>query len=361
MLVVAVAEEPDQLVPPFARSRASAAIWPWILPALVRVEAESLGAGRVGDLALSWEIEDGGRAVRFYLDSGRMWEDTTSVGAGRRHELSALPRSHHRRRLAFASSMRSPRSSPRRRAGDRSSSVSAGPSRARALQLAALPVIEAEQYEKTKDRIPRSASRGAPSTRRDRSVSRSGSKASRSGSRVTRSPEGRVPRAEQLMLRFVPSGRSRAAQLEAGIADLAIDLPGEALAMLRDESPEVRLVRAGGCAAEAILLEPRSSDLGWSRDPAGAPRPARLWSHPTGCGRRFGTVARRAVQWIAGRRYECGRRAHRFLAGTGRISRRGAPPPGVDCHRQRRGAARKRARGPREHRRAARTARRLIR
>ncbi len=256
ILVVAVAEEPDQLVPPFSRSPASAALWPWVLPALVRVEADSLGRGRVEpDLALSWQSEDGGRAFRFFLDSGRFWEDTTSVGASDVVESYRLYRDPTlgggwARRLDEIVSVESP-------ADGRGSVLfhfRRPLSRARALQLAALPVISSEQWAKTKDRKPALGEPGRPvhsagpfrieEWKRGEYI------------RLARNPfapAGRAPRSEQLMLRFVPSGRGRAAQLQAGIADLAVDLPAEDAALLRDESPEIRLVRAGACAAEAIL------------------------------------------------------------------------------------------------------------
>ncbi len=257
MLVVAVAEEPDQLVPPFARSSASAAIWPWILPSLVRVEAESLGAGRfVGDLASSWEMEEGGRAVRFYLGS-RMWEDTTYVGAQDVVTSYRLYRDptlggDWSARLSDIASVEAPGGVQ----GVVLFTFRRPVSRQRALQLAALPLIEAEQYEKTKDRRPVLGEPGRP-------VNAAGPfrvEEWKQGESIRLArhpypPEGRIPRADRLLIRFVPAGRSRAFQIEQGLADIAIDLPIEEVNRLREEgSNEIRLVRAGAVAVEALAF-----------------------------------------------------------------------------------------------------------
>jgi ABC-type transport system substrate-binding protein len=257
MLVVAVAEEPDQLAPPFARSSASAAIWPWILPALVRAEAESLGAGRfVGDLATSWEMEDGGRATRFYL-GGRMWEDTTAVGAQdvvtsyRLYRDPAVGGDWPSRLTEIASV-----EAPAGAAGIVLFKFRRPLSEQRALQLAALPLIEADQYEKTKGRRPLLGEPGRPvhaagpfrveEWKQGESI------------RLARHPfppEGRAPRADRILIRFVPAGRSRALQLEQGIADVAIDLPvGEARRLREEGNTEIRLVRAGAIAVEALAF-----------------------------------------------------------------------------------------------------------
>ena len=257
MLVVAVAEEPDQLAPPFAHSSASAAIWPWILPALVRVEADSLGAGRfVGDLATSWQMEDGGRAARFFL-GGRMWEDTTSVSA---HDVVTSYRLYRDAnlggdwpaRLTEIASVESPAGA----AGIILFQFRRPLSEQRALQLAALPLIEAEQYEKTKERRPMLGEPGRPvhaagpfrveEWKQGESI------------RLARhpfAPEDRVPRADRILIRFVPAGRSRALQLEQGIADIAIDLPVEEARRLREEgNQDIRLARAGAIAVEALAF-----------------------------------------------------------------------------------------------------------
>ena len=256
ILVVAVADEPDQLVPPLSRSPASAALWPWIFPALVRIEGDTLGRGRIEpDLAVSWQAEDGGRAIRFFLDSSRLWEDTTVVGASDVVESYRLYRDpaiggEWAGRLDEIASVESP--------GDGRGSVlfrfRKSLSRTRALQLASLPLISSAQWAQAKDRKP---ALGEP----DRLVHSAGPfrvDEWKRGDyiRLARNPfapQGRTPRTEQLLLRFVPSGRSRAAQVQAGVADLAVDLPVEDVVLLRAESPGIRLVRAGPCAAEAIV------------------------------------------------------------------------------------------------------------
>ncbi len=256
ILVVAVADEPDQLVPPLSRSPASAALWPWIFPALVRIEGDTLGRGRIEpDLAVSWQAEDGGRALRFFLDSARLWEDTTVVGASDVVESYRLYRDpaiggDWAGRLDEIASVESP-------ADGRGSVLfrfRKSMSRTRALQLASLPLISSAQWAQAKDRKP---ALGEP----DRLVHSAGPfriDEWKRGDyiRLARNPfapQGRTPRTEQLLLRFVPSGRSRAAQVQAGVADLAVDLPVEDVILLRAESPGIRLVRAGACAADAIV------------------------------------------------------------------------------------------------------------
>jgi ABC-type transport system substrate-binding protein len=254
-LVIAVPDEPDQLVPPFSRSPASAAIWPWVLPSLVRVAGDSLGRGRIeGDLAVSWQSEDGGKSVRFFLDAGRLWEDTTSVGAADVVESYRLYRDpalggEWAKRLEEIASVEAP--------GDGGGTVlfrfRRALSRTRALQLAALPLISSEQWAKTKDRKPALGEPGRP-------VHSAGPfriEEWRPGEylRLVRNPfapEGRTPRSERILLRFVPAGRSRVLQLQAGVADCAIDLPAEEIPHLRDEFPDLRLMRAGACGAGAI-------------------------------------------------------------------------------------------------------------
>ena len=255
MPVVVVAHEPDHLAPPLARSAASAAIWPWILPSLVRADADSLGAGRfVGDLATAWEIEEGGRAARFFLGN-RMWEDTTQVGSDDVVTTYRLYRDPSiggdwPAKLTEISSVEASAD------GIVLFKFRRPLSRERALQLASLPLIEAEQYRKTKDRRP---ALGEP----DRPVHAAGPfrvEEWRPGESIRLArhpfpPEGRVPRAERILIRFAPGGRSRALQIEQGIADVAIDLPVEEIQRLREEgSDAVRIVRAGAVAVEALAF-----------------------------------------------------------------------------------------------------------
>jgi hypothetical protein len=257
MLVIAVAEEPDQLAPPFARSASSAAIWPWILPSLVRVDADSLGAGRfVGDLAASWTMEEGGKAARFFLGS-RMWEDTTSVTAQdvvTTYRLCRDPGTGGAwpERLAGIQSVEAPSGAQ----GVVLFRFQKPISEERALQLASLPLIEAAQYEKTKDRRPMIGEPGRP-------VHAAGPfrvEEWKPGESIRLArhpypPQGRVPRADRILIRFVSAGRSRALQIEQGIVDVAIDLPVEEAYRFQEEGvDQVRIVRAGAVSVEALAF-----------------------------------------------------------------------------------------------------------
>jgi len=253
--VVTVAEEPDQLCPPFARSPASAAIWSWILPSLVRVEGDSLGRIRFeGDLATSWQGEDDGRAIRFFLTSNRLWEDTTAVTSDDVIGSYGLYRDPvlgggWPRHLSDIASIEAPAGQ-----GSVLFRFKRPLSSQRALRLAALPVISMAQWEKVKDRKPLLGEPGRP-------VSAAGPYRveewkPREHLRLARHPfppAGRTPRARAILLRFIPSGESRAAQLEFGAADCAIDLPSETVARLWTEAPGVRIARAGSVEIEALV------------------------------------------------------------------------------------------------------------
>lgn len=257
MLVIAVAEEPDQLAPPFARSASSAAIWPWILPALVRVEADSLGAGRfVGDLAASWSMEEGGKAARFFL-ADRMWEDTTRVSSQDVVATYRLCRDPDvggawPARLAEIQSVEAPGGAQGIVLFRFQRPISEG----HALQLASLPLIEFAQYEKAKDRRPMIGEPGRP-------VHAAGPfrvEEWKPGESIRLArhpypPPGRNPRADQILIRFVPAGRSRALQIEQGIVDVAVDLPVEEARRLGEDGVDpVRVVRAGAVSVEALAF-----------------------------------------------------------------------------------------------------------
>lgn len=257
MPVVVVPEEPDQLAPPLARSAASSAIWPWILPSLVRIETDSLSVGRpVGDLARSWEMEEGGKAIRFFLVPDRFWEDTTAVTADDVVESYRLYRDpavggDWWARMAEIASIEAPAGSP----WTLLMRFRAGVSTRRALQLASLPVISKEQWIKNRDRRPAVGEPGRP-------VLAAGPfrvEEWKKGEfiRLARhpyAPQGREPSADRILIRFAAHGVSRAMQVEGGIADLAVDLPVEEVRRIREGGGEgARIVRAGAVATDCLL------------------------------------------------------------------------------------------------------------
>jgi hypothetical protein len=251
---VCVAEEPDQLVPPFARTEGSSAIWEWILPSLIRFDRDTTGNGRPsGDLAVSWQQEDGGRAMRFVLDGGRFWEDTTQVSAADVVTTYGLYRDPERGG-GWASHLEEIASVEG--SGDGRSVLfryRRPLSRDRALELAALPCISSKQWEAVRDRSPLL---GEP----ERPVHAAGPfriEEWRRGEFLRLAahafpPDDRVPRTQRIILRFVPSGIARGMQVEQGVADVAIDLPVEEVVRLRREAPGTRVVRAGVCQVEAL-------------------------------------------------------------------------------------------------------------
>ncbi len=255
--VIVVAEEPDHLAPPLARSASSSAVWPWILPSLVRIETDSLSRGRiVGDLARRWEIAEDGREARFFLSPDRFWEDTTSVTPEDVVESYRLCRDptvggEWGARLAEIASIETLADSP----WTVLMRFRKGVSTRRALQLAALPVISKAQWIKNRDRHPIVGEPGRP-------VLAAGPfrvEEWKQGEfiRLARHPfppPGREPAAERVLIRFSPLGISRAMQVEGGVADLAIDMPVEEIRRIREEGGAgARIVRAGVVATDLLL------------------------------------------------------------------------------------------------------------
>lgn len=254
VLTVSVAVEPDQLVPPFAKTAGAAAIWEWILPSLVRFDGDSLGAGRpVGDLAASWQQEDDGRAMRFFLDQGRFWQDTTQVTAEDVVTTYGLYREPRPESLwpGRLDAIQSVEGSPD--GGSVLFRFRRPLSRARALELAALPCISSRQWEALRDRSPLL---GEP----ERPVHAAGPfviEEWRRGEYVRLvahpfPPRDRIARTRRIQLRFAPAGIARGLQVEQGVADVAVDLPVEEILRLRREAPDVTIVRAGVASVQAI-------------------------------------------------------------------------------------------------------------
>jgi ABC-type transport system substrate-binding protein len=255
-LIVAVPYEPDQLLPPLSRSPASAALWGWVFPSLVRVEADSTMRGRfTGDLAASWQLDDDRKGIRFFLASDRLWDDTTAVGPSdvvTAYHLFVDPKiaGSWGRRLDEILSIEAPGANP----GMVLFRFRHPIALARALQLATLPVISSAQWAKsvglhpplgTAGRIPRTAG-----------PFRIDEWKPGDSIRLTRHPfppAGRIPRAERVLIRFVPSGESRGLQVEHGAADIAIDIPSEEAKRLREEEPQIRLERSGPIEVEALV------------------------------------------------------------------------------------------------------------
>jgi ABC-type transport system substrate-binding protein len=253
---VAVAEEPDQLVPFLARRPASGAIWRWILPSLIRIESDSGGQIRfVGDLATSWQIEDGGRSAGFLLDEGRIWEDTTAVDVA---DVVGTYQLYRSREIAggWADRVREivqVRPDVTSGAGvlfqfDRPLSSQ------RILQLASLPLISIDQWTATRGRRPALGSAGRPVL--SAGPFRVGEWTPGDFLSLERHPSpppARVPAAERVVLRFIPSARGRAMQFELGAVQLAIDLPAEEVIRLR-ESPRDRCLHSVKAARMEILV-----------------------------------------------------------------------------------------------------------
>lgn|GEM_PF-4745769 len=257
MAVVAVPGEPDQLLPPLARSPASTALWTWIFPSLVRIEADSLMRGRfVGDLAASWQIDDDRRGIRFHLDTTRLWDDTTAVGVADVLTSYRLYRDptiagSWARRLDEIVSVEEPQSSP----GTILFRFRRPLALARALQLASLPVISSAQWAQNVNRRPALGEPGRlPHAAGPFRVEEWKPGDSIRLARHPFPPAERVPRAERVLVRFAPGGRSRSIQVEQGIADVAIDIPPEEAQRLREEAAGgVRLARGGAVEVEALV------------------------------------------------------------------------------------------------------------
>ena len=253
---VAVAGEPDQLVPFLARKPASAAIWHWILPSLVRVETDSTGQARfVGDLATSWQIEDGGKSARFHLAPGRFWEDTTAVDVA---DVIGTYRLYRSREISGDWADR-----VREVTGVRRDSTSGEGvvfrfdrplSRQRILQLTSLPLISIDQWLATEKRQPALGSAGRLLV--SAGPFRVAEWVPGDFLRLERHPfppPGRVPLAERIVLRFIPSARSRAMQFELGAVQLAVDLPPDEVIPLRERLQDGGLIPVGTVRLELLV------------------------------------------------------------------------------------------------------------
>ncbi len=262
---VAVAEEPDQLVPPLSRTVSSSAIWPLILPSLVRVELDSQGNGRfVGDLAIDWSIDEGGKSARFLLDRARKWVDTTSVDEDdviESYRLYREPRlaGEWSRQLEEITEMRAI-------VEDQSVQFRFRRPLARAtiLQLASLPVVSA-------DELRREMGHDSRLEKPDRLILCAGPfqvTEWRRGAfmRLSRHPfppRDRVPWSEEILLRFIPSGRSRALQFEQGTVTLATDLPLDEALRLREGAKGEGIRRVGQGRVETLVFN--LNDPLWAR------------------------------------------------------------------------------------------------
>lgn len=256
ILAIAAPTEPDHLLPPLSRSPAAAALWGWVYPALIRVEVDSTMRGRlVGDLATQWQLDPDRKGIRFYLATDRLWDDTTAVApidVVTSYRLFRDPAigGGWARRLEEILSVEAIDASP--------SAVlfrfRRPLSQERALQLATLPLLSAAQWAKSAGlrpllgeagRIPRSAGPFRIDEWKQGDFIRL--------SRHPFPPPGRVPRADRVLIRFVPSGRGRMLQVGQGAVDAAIDIPPEEVQHLRDEGPEVRISWSGPIEVEALV------------------------------------------------------------------------------------------------------------
>jgi ABC-type transport system substrate-binding protein len=142
-------------------------------------------------------------------------------------------------------------------------------SRARILQLAALPIFSAEQWRATRDR--RAPLGGAALPVLAAGPFRVQEWRAGESLRLERHPfppPGRAAGVDRLHLRFLASARSRALQVEHGMVDLALDLPPEEASRLHDGDSGVHTVRAGPAGIEALvwnLDDPRWGRLGLRR------------------------------------------------------------------------------------------------